>query len=340
MGNAGEVGGPVTPQSEQMGKMAKSLRGYIAAANPDAKNSVEHWSLEQLEGHLKGLAVKSTMQEHMARLRDYDAQAQERVQRAQDSVTQGQAVRNFYQAPGVPTGEGDNMRPANADERMAFMVQNTPGLGGRHMPEIIKSLAGYEQMGQDSADGGGPAVKEIYPGVSYITSRSGRGGGHVVTDPNAGTSQEDLLPGSYEDPVTGARFAYRGKSFQPAGFNPTVAGAGAQLIPQHDEDGKVVGWSQVDARGRATWVANRSAATFTQAQDQNGQPINGMYVDSQGKAHDTRTVMDKLMTAPGANGGSKSAERVTVRDKAGKQFTVPSAQLKEAIKQGYHQVGN
>jgi hypothetical protein len=148
-----------------------------------------------------------------------------------------------------------------------------------------------------------------YPGVSLISTRSGRGGVHVVTDPNLGNDPDGALTTDFqEDPVTGARFASRGKMMVPSGFNP--AKAAPQFTPQHDDDGNLVGWSNTDARGHSTFTPYKGGG-LKAATDDSGNPIPNVYVTPQGQVKDLRTVMQKsgLGGAGGAN--SKPLDRAT-----------------------------
>lgn len=68
-----------------------------------------------------------------------------------------------------------------------------------------------------------------------------------------------------------------------------------QMTPQMDASGNLIGYSTADARGHSTFHAAKGSAKLKQATDQNGNPIEGFYMDDSGKLHDTRSAMDKLM---------------------------------------------
>ena len=350
---AGELdvaGNPTMPntadQLTQNGKVAKATRNLMKL-NGYSSVALDGMGLDQLKGLLDAHTLQSNMQMVTAKMADYRAQALERQQRAADDVGIGAAVNRFGQVMsqrGVRgyntdlTGEGesdDSQPPATFQDAMAAALQ-TPGLSGRAVPRLIDSLSKYGE----AADGGGTVTEPgPYPGLSLIRSRSGRGGVHVVTDPAlSGNSQEDLTAHFEQDPVTGARFYRSGRTSMSSGFDPAAAAAETQMIPQHDDTGKVVGWSQVGPNGRATWVANKNNMTFTQAQDRDGKPVPGWYVDGQGKMHDTRSVMEKMLVAQAKpTQPTAAAARVTVVDSSGRVAgTVPNTpeQLAKAKARG------
>lgn len=306
---------------------AKSLRATIKAYNPDMGDAVDSMGVDQLEGVLKGWSLKNASDLQNARLADYSAQAQLRQQQAADDQSLGQALNRYANAPDVEAplvtdqDQGPEsptvMRAATPDERVRYAMA-TPGLSGRAVPRLLDALDKYNQSLEQGA---APAVLKDnpYPGVSLIL---GRGGVHVVQDPNAGAAGEKLTPTYTEDPVTGARALLFGKTAQSTGFNP--AKAAPQLVPQHDEKGNLVGWSQLDSRGHGTFIPNRTSAVLKSAVDESGNELPGYYVDSQGKLHDTRSAMEKTLgtkaspTPAPAKSTYKSTADVVDAYKAGK----------------------
>jgi hypothetical protein len=204
---------------------------------------------------------------------------------AADDQSIGEAANQYVTAPDVitpletgvdPGGEEGastmtfTSRPATPDERFRRALA-TPGLSGRAVPKLIDALSRYGQMAEDNS----PLVMKDnpYPGVSIVTSRSGRGGMHVVEDPNAGGMAEALKPTYTEDPITGSRTLLYGKTAQSTGFNPTKA------QPQ----------------------------ILKAAQDEEGNAIPGYYIDGQGKLHDTRSALQKsLGTSTSAPAGGQA----------------------------------
>lgn len=289
---------------------AKALRATVKAYNPDAGDAVDSMGVDQLEGMLKGWGMKNAADLQNAHMQDFTAQAEQRRQLAADDQSIGDAVNRYANAPDKTAplladdtgGEGPTtMRPATPDERFKYAL-GTPGLSGRAVPKLIDALSKYGQSVEDNS----PTVLKDnpYPGVSVIVPRGGRGAMHVVNDPNS--PGEKLNPTYTEDPVTGARALLYGKSAEPTGFNP--AKAAPTLMPQHDEEGNLVGWSQLDARGHATFIANKAGSgKLKTATDEAGNPIPGYYVDPQGKLHDTRSALEKSLGTAKVAPDAKSA---------------------------------
>jgi hypothetical protein len=316
---AGEVS-PSLDDAESAGKKAEAIRNVLTAYNPhpQAKTALKAMSLGQLEGMLKGYAAKSAMDEHAARMQDYQAQAQLRTQQAADDQSIGAFLKNYASAPDVDEyqGEGQTMpRPANPTERFNYAMKISP-VSGRAVPRLIDSLTKYGQATEDNS----PVVTPgPYPGVSIVGSRSGRGGVHVVTDPNAGPEGQST-PIYTEDPVSGTRFMTYGKVAQPSGVNP--AKAQLQPIPMHDEDGNLMGWSLMDSRGRGQFTPYHGPGLKPAINTSTGEDIPGVYVDSKGNPVDYRTEMQKAYgnrAATGAPSGGGPGAKGTKADTSGYQ---------------------
>jgi len=299
-------GSDLTSYAVQRGQQADALRKLIKAYSPDSTDThtaLQAMSVDQLEGLLRGYTMKSASDMQAARMADYQAQAAQRAQMAQDDMSIGAAVNRYANAPVVAAGYdteptpgstggagtgASTMREPTADERFRYALA-TPGLSGRAVPKLIESLTRYGEAGDAPM-----VIKDNpYPGLSIVTSRTGRGGIHVVEDPNAAGASDALKPNYTEDPVTGARTLLYGKQAITTGFNP--AKSGASLTAQHDEDGNLVGWSQTNAKGQAVWIPNKTGAKLKQATDDNGQPVLGFYVDNGGKVIDARSAMQKTL---------------------------------------------
>lgn len=157
-----------------------------------------------------------------------------------------------------------------------------------------------------------------------------------------GQQEEDLTPGFITAPKTGAVFAYRGKQLLPAGVDPEIAQAAATPHEIHDDKGNLVGWMSTDVKGRSMVHPFKGGSKLPPATDSNGNEIVGFYVSPEGKIVDARTAIQKMTGAgpagAAAKGGGATPDRVSVADKTGKKFTVPSDQLEEALKQGYTKV--
>jgi hypothetical protein len=159
-GSEGDMGGfnpttggpsPASPDDNnepspaaQRGTQADALRKLIQAYAPGQKDmhqAIKGMSVDQLEGMLKGYAMKQAAAEHAAKMSDFEAQAQLRRQQALDDQTVGRLIRAYGQGPDV--GQG----PVSADERMRYAFTQVPdAAGGRVLPKAIEALTRYEQL--------------------------------------------------------------------------------------------------------------------------------------------------------------------------------------------------
>ncbi len=234
----------------------------------------------ELEGVLKGHAAQAAMQEHLAKMQEfsahaeeYAAQARQRDELSAENRGVGDFLNNYYNAPKVSRpaddGEGDTMVQADPThaERLQFATARAGKAGGRVLERAVESLSKYAATLDDT----------------------------------------DLTTGFDENEKTGEMFAHRGKQLLPAGVNPNNAASRPTLLPMHDQDGKLVGWSQVDVRGHATFHQAKSTdGVFTQARDPNGNFLKGVYIDGQGKTHDLRSVLQKTLGDEADQGGGGS----------------------------------
>lgn len=194
---AAQPGGfnPVTPASgsgadsgpspaAQRGIQAEALRKTIMAYNPGAKDvhqAIKGMSVDQLEGMLKGSAMRqgaaeqqSKMELMQAQLKDYAYQAALRKQQAIEDEASGNAITKAMSLPASAT----------LAERLAAAAA-TPGYGGRIGDRVAQRVLEYGKVMAGGADG------------------------------------EALKPSYTEDPVTGARTLTYGKQALPTGYNPS-----------------------------------------------------------------------------------------------------------------------
>jgi hypothetical protein len=306
-------------RADRIYNAGKAAEFYVKS-NPEVLGQLgmqeDEWAnmgAQDKAGLVQGVVEANTQKQLAARMEDYAAQARLRDQQAQDDQSIGSFLKSYADAPPVSTPaqeidyggeEPATTRDRTPAERFHYALSESP-VTGRAVPRLIDALAKYGHMEDDQP----VVVKDNpYPGMAMVTSRSGRGGVHVVTDPKVGKNSETLAPTYTEDPVTGARALLYGKSAQSTGFNP--AKAAPQLVPQHDDDGNLVGWSQLDARGHATFLPNRGGAKLKQAADQDGNPIDGYYVDQAGKLHDVRSAMQKALGTEGTTPAKSAAPPV------------------------------
>ena len=343
---------PAAAEWENAGKKADALRNVISTYNPQSKTALKAMSLGELEGIVKSYGARAAEEEHQARIQEYRAQAEERRQRVLDAQTVGQFVQNYFQAPAATSSAETEPTPGSVAgagavtsgestrmDRFRYAAANTPGFGGRMVPQVIKALAEYEQLGGD----GEPVVLKDnpYPGVSIVTTKGGRGGMHVVTKPKS--KEEDLTPTVWEDSVTGSRVYRSGKSNIPVGVNPEKA----QVIEpklHFSEDGTLQGYSQFEPR--KGWVFKESKdKSIRQAVLADGTKMDGYVMTGDGKIHDVRTALQKagLVTTSGSGaageekpkeGSAEEKQKATVPDGVTPQ-PLPSDASKLVVGQWY-----
>lgn len=258
-GAGGEDQGP--SPAAQRGTQADALRKVIQSYAPGEKDlhtALKGMSVDQLEGMLKGYALKQSAAEHAARLDDYQAQAQLRRQNALDDQTVGKLIKAYgtYE----PQELDDSGNPVEAPgERLRHAFTQVPEAGGRALPKAVEALTRYEQL----------------------------------LNPKKG--EEDLASQFVTNPKTGYSFLTRGRTSLPAGVDPTVA---QPQEPQahFDEVGKVTGFSEFDAK--RGWIFKEAKNTgLKRAVLEDGSVLPGYVQSADGKIHDTRTAMEKAFGA-------------------------------------------
>lgn len=198
----------------QKGQQADAMRKLIQSYAPEAKDmhtALKAMSVEQLEGLVKGYTMKSSMAEQQAKMEDLAAQRDLRKQQIIDDQTIGQAVNRYAQTPditmrsdGETQGEVAGSRTPTAEERFRYAMA-TPGLAGRHVPKLLEALTKYGQT-QESVRGAKPPIVTPgpYKGTSIVQEAGGKGGLHILTDPEALTTRQAVdaqgepIPGLYE----------------------------------------------------------------------------------------------------------------------------------------------
>lgn len=169
------------------------------------------------------------------------------------------------------------------------------------------------------------------------------------------TSKGDQGVQFSEDPETGARFGIHDKTMMSSGFNPKKLSVSVE--PVLAPDGSIVAYSSRDPKGKTTFIKpDRTQLTAAEKAklrlaytQRHLDIINARAMlarDPEQKAMYDKDEQDVLQSmkqlddvAPPAKPTAVQPEgKVVVRDKAGKTFRLPKAQLGDALKQGYTEV--
>jgi hypothetical protein len=113
---------------------------------------------------------------------------------------------------------------------------------------------------------------------------------------------------TFQDPVTGTRFVRHGKQILPSGVDPAAQKA-PELVPQEDENGELIGYSQHDGK---KWVfrsvKDKSVKPFVDPETK--KTVARVYVDGSGKVVDLRSDVEKA-TGMVMDGGKEKAPEKT-----------------------------
>lgn len=272
-----------TEKIAQRGKQASALRNVLKSYsdNPDLGHVLNGLGVDQLEGIMHGMAMNQAQQEMQSKMDESKAQTAWLNQRTTDAADEGDAGAQFagelsklLQPGGAPGAPGVNL--PNTD-LSAFAGYGGASAGNAPAPASPATningaaLQAMAHMGKVNPKLAGIILNKILPSVM---------GG------------EDLTPGTFVDETTGAHFAYRGKQFQPAGYDPKMTGAG-KPVPMTDPDGILMGFTMTDIKGHQTFHPYKGSATVKQVRDESGNALDGYFMDSQGHALDTRGAMEK-----------------------------------------------
>jgi hypothetical protein len=243
---------------------AKALRQVVAAYAQDEPDedkqkqivAASHsMGLGDLEGFVQAHASrmsdmkqKADIAEQWARGDYYKDFAAARQQQAQDGQTTGAFLQNYLTAPkevDPDTGDTTDMAP---EDRLKYAAKNTPGLSGRHMPQIMDALANWNKV-------------------------------QAGTDPDAGVSTT-----FDEDPVTGNRFASRGKQIMPSGVDPSKQ----PTEPVYSPDGKMFWngkqWSELKQLGFPDGATIKTINGVNAVVDGKGKILKTVGTQSAGQA--------------------------------------------------------
>ena len=136
---------------DQLTQNAK-VADAMVKANPDLVqrmgfDSPEHFqslSAQDKIAATTGYIKNQGAQEMMARLQDYQAQANERNQRVQDDQSIGTFLQNYGNAPETVPGADGQDQPLSPDQKLKWALTNTPGMSGRNIPRAIDSLTKWQ----------------------------------------------------------------------------------------------------------------------------------------------------------------------------------------------------
>lgn len=140
----------------------------MVKANPDLVTRMGFQSPEQFKSlsaqdkiaATTGYIKQQGIQEHVARMRDYQVQTQAREQAMEDDKAIGGFLQNFAKAP-----DGD------MKSKLDWALINSPNVAGRNLPRALDSLARWQQLA---------APEKTYGDVQF-TDVPGRPGAKVVT---------------------------------------------------------------------------------------------------------------------------------------------------------------
>jgi hypothetical protein len=288
-------------QTEQManrGKQANAIRNVIKSYsdNPDLGHALNSMGVDDLEGVMRGMATSMAMQEQQARAAEAMAQVKWLNQRTNESADEGNALANFASSlAGQMNGGGQagNVQPN-------FGTPIAPALNfGSGSP--LSDLGGMQPPPMDvpQANGAPQAAPNMQGMVLNAMAQMGKSNPRMagvmlgkILPSILGSQSEDLTPGVFKDDTTGAHFVYRGKQLLPAGYDPNVTNAG-KPVPMADPDGNLMGFSMTDIKGHQTFHPYKGNEVVKQVRDQDGNPVDGFFMDSQGHAINTNDALDK-----------------------------------------------
>jgi hypothetical protein len=240
-----------------------------------------------------------------------------------------------------PSGEFPGVTPPSMQQGIIHALRSIGG--GKYAAPALRALTDYAQT--MSPAGGDVKILPGPNGTSIVTDAMGKGI-HII--PKEDTSDQTLSTTFDEDPITGARFASRGKVLASSGYNPKAA-AGVQPVLVHDQNGRAIGFNQTDLRGHTVYHPTQA---FDPAKDSENNIIPGWYSDGK-RMYDTRALLEKqLGVQPGTNApaaarpAAKPAAKPAaapsgkiivqrMEGKTMKQYKLPKEQKADAIKAGY-----
>lgn len=330
----------------QRGMQADALRKVIMAYHPDAKDmhtALKGMSADQLEGIVKGFAVRSMQEDQAAQAEDRRAQAQMRRQNATDDQAAGQFVNNFLTAPGQEVGDpemGTGTRPPTLEERWAHAAQNTPNFGGRVVPKVIEALSKYSAMDAPGA-AGTPVFREgPFPGTK-VAQVPGSKKWQLVTDPNA-TSIEQATD-EEGNPIQGV--------YRMGNHAVVTPAAKAATRPVPESFHRAMDQVTTDITSAQSTLDDETADKDKKARAQRMLKA----AQAQGKSiadryHAAGDIPDELHSQayqdlglpapkPAAKAAAPAAEKRITVQKGGKKYSLPASQKAEAVRQGYTVVG-
>ena len=198
---------------------AKALRNVIKAyaqdePDPDKQDQIIAAShvagLGDLEGmvqaHANALNQQKTqadIQEQLARGKYYQSFGDAKEQAAEDSKTTGTFLQNYLTAPKDQDPETGEDVPMEPEDRLAYAAKNTPGLSGRHMPQIMDALANWQKIQEASGNAGTPLPVNVdskkVPGYSLVTMGKSM---QIVPSPDTANARIDATADAQSDRQT------------------------------------------------------------------------------------------------------------------------------------------
>lgn len=272
-------------EDKQRARKFKSLVDYADTAGIMSKDKAMTMDVDSLEGAVQGFAAKKKFDEVAANLKKFQQENDDRA-----------ALAGF--ARDFSSGDTSALRGMTS---VLNMPTSTEEAGNRIYSALSDFLTATQPNNRLSfalaRNPGAPANPQFDNSLNALVRFGG-------VDP-------ELTTGTFTVPGTGATFVTRGKQILPAGFVPQEGSDTNTPVPQHDEEGNLIGWTVTDIRGHATFHANKSNAKLPPAVDAaTGKAIPGYYVLN-GRVVDTRSAMQKagiLLNEDGSMGLTESGE--------------------------------
>lgn len=316
--------GRLIEEQKKRGQLATTLRKTLGTAYPDRKGEFAEMGLEDLQGALKGEALKSAMEDRA------------RAIRLDEAILQQHGV----QTQGVREALANQEREPAFLGRMDQLMQ--PHLQGPE-PVLQPPEAGAEGPA-DLVQPEGPA--ELQPGQPNLGAllRAAEETGYrpdlrgvlddMIKSGGAASGNEPLR--FEEDPVTGNRYARQGKSVLPSGINPAKQSTTADEM--YDADGTLIGHRVPTGGGKFTFRPIKPAASgelLPVLDPTTRRPVPGLGMDAAGKVHDYRNIMQKSGLGAPASGPAGTQDNPHTpktpseakKIKPGEWFTTPDGRV-------------
>jgi len=250
-------------EDKQRARKFKALVDYADTTGIMSKDKAMTMSVDSLEGAVQGYAAKQKFDADALRLKQAqqaDADRAALINFARDYATGDRgAVANALAQFGTAAAQGN--LGALPDSVGAFTDATAPA--NRLNFALAQNPAAFASPQFDNS-------------LSALQRYGGATGEPLQTQDVPGTDMTAVWTGK-----NGPQLVYK------RGSND------AGLVPQHDEDGNLMGWSMTDPRGHARFYPFKGDEKVRAATDDNGNVIPGYYITREGKTMNTQTLMEK-----------------------------------------------